>query len=38
MARNYKMKGEKGKWNEEDMIAAIQAVKVERMALYKAAK
>ena len=38
MVRNYKRKGEKGKWYEEDTTAAINAVKVEKMTVYKASK
>ena len=38
MVRNYKKKGDKGKWNEEDMIAAIEAVKVEKITVYEASK
>ena len=38
MVRNYKKKGEKGKWNEEDMSASIKAVKVEKMTVYGASK
>ena len=38
MVRNYKKKGEKGKWNEEDMMEAMKAVNELQMTVYGAAK
>ena len=38
MVRNYIKKREKRKWNEEDMIGAIRAVKKAQMTVYGAAK
>ena len=38
MVRNYRKKGQKGKWIENDMITAIQAVKEAQITVYEAAK
>ena len=37
MVRNYIKKGQKGKWNQEDMMGAIWAVKEAQMTVYETA-